>query len=122
MPRKLKLDPVFVAKIWDTDPYKQYRPYSCRREFVSRDALGNIEIIAYFDRLNHLNWKTVLTWKVQIPSNHYTDIKILRRATLVTLIKQVGTLLTHNQISDTDAEILLDLLNAELLKRLGKPK
>lgn len=57
-----------------------------------------------------------------IPSSRSVNIINLKNHQILELIRLVGKYLEANQIRPEHAEILLDLLNAELLARLNRKK
>lgn len=132
MGRKPKIDPAFVNRIWQghpgaSSPRRSQERWQSRRYFeyfemdldYPRSTLYRSKVLAYCDHDGRLFWKT----KLALPNSRaaetsYTPIKAFRRRVIVDLIQETGKMLTEKLVSDTDAEILLDLLNLELAKRL----
>lgn len=106
------LDPKFVKRVWDTHPHSDVheaylgnvRPFYRRKINEFRDY-----VIAYMDKDGLLFYEF---------GGQFFEIRYSRHRDLQVEITKISQFLANEEISQVDAEILLDILMIELEKQV----
>ena len=119
-----EIDPAFVSRIWATHPNPSLIPKEGKkfRPFFVRDPKEGSIVWAKCDQHGRLYIRTGSPMfpgaRKSEPSYAYVRHLRPHRKGILRRIREVGQHLTDGNISATDAEILLDLLNLEYARLL----